>query len=107
MSVGGRMAPKLMASMSLDQQITGTRRAIKSLRSRRGEPIWLVPSLSKRLRKLVAECRNAVVTSVRNAGPVIEHIEREHPEAFQGNFRECEELELQKSLALRRLVCHG
>jgi hypothetical protein len=104
MSVGGRMAPKLTANMSLDQQITGTRRAIKSLRSRRGGPIWLVPSLSKPLRKLVAECRKAAVTSVRNAGPVIEHIEREHhPEAFEG-ARECKELELQNSLALRRLV---
>jgi hypothetical protein len=49
------MAPKLMPNMSLDQQITGTRRAISALRGRRSGPIWLIPSLSKRLRRLVAE----------------------------------------------------
>jgi len=49
------MPPKLMPGMTLEQQISGTRRAIKSLRSKRHGPVWLVPSLSKRLRQLVAE----------------------------------------------------
>jgi hypothetical protein len=49
------MAPKLMPNMSLDQQITGTRRAISTLRQRKEGPVWLIPSLSKRLRRLIAE----------------------------------------------------
>jgi len=49
------MAPKLMPNMSLDQQIAGTRRAISTLRLRGGGPVWLIPSLSKRLRRLIAE----------------------------------------------------
>jgi hypothetical protein len=49
------MAPKLMRGMTLDQQIEGTRSAIRSLRSGRGGPTWLVPSLQKRLRTLKAE----------------------------------------------------
>jgi len=51
------MAPKLMPNMSLDQQITGTRRAISTLRRQKNGPIWLIPSLSERLRRLLAEKR--------------------------------------------------
>jgi len=49
------MAPKLMPNMSLEQQIAGTRRAISTLRQGRRGPVWLIPSLSKRLRRLIAE----------------------------------------------------
>jgi integrase len=38
------MPPKLMPNMSLEQQITGTRRAISTLRQRKGGPTWLIPS---------------------------------------------------------------
>ena len=49
------MALKLMPNMSLDQQIAGTRRDISALRERRSGPIWLIPALSKRLSRLMAE----------------------------------------------------
>jgi hypothetical protein len=49
--------PKLMPGMTLDQQIQGTRAAIRTLRASRRGPIWLVPSLQKRLRALRAEQR--------------------------------------------------
>lgn len=49
------MKPELMPGMTIDQQIRGTRLAIKSLRSNRRGPIWLLPSLRKRLRQLIAE----------------------------------------------------
>ena len=102
------MAPQLMANMSLDQQITGTRRAILSLcgRGEADQSSLFLPYLSHCV-SWWPSCRKAAVTSVRNAGPVIEHIEREHPEAFQGNSGEGEELELRNSLAVRRLVCNG
>ena len=45
----------LMPGMTLEQQIEGTRRAIRSLQARRQGPIWLIPSLKKRLRHLLAE----------------------------------------------------
>lgn len=47
------MPPKLMRGMTLDQQIQGTRRAIKSLRSSGRGPTWLIPSLRKRLGQLL------------------------------------------------------
>jgi hypothetical protein len=43
--------------MTLDQQIAGTRSAIRALRSGKGGPTWLVPSLQKRLRALEAELK--------------------------------------------------
>jgi hypothetical protein len=49
--------PKLMPGMTLDQQIRGTRSAIKALRTRRSGPTWLVPSLQERLRTLLKEKR--------------------------------------------------
>ena len=47
------MSLKLMPGMTLEQQIQGTRRAILSLRSRKSGPVWLLPSLKKRLRQLL------------------------------------------------------
>lgn len=47
--------------------------------------------------------RRATVRSVGNSGPVLEHIEREHPDEFQGVHRECDELERQNFLAFRSL----
>jgi len=52
--------PKLMPGMTLDQQIRGTRAAIKTLRASRRGPTWLVPSLQKRLRALQAERKRRV-----------------------------------------------
>jgi hypothetical protein len=49
------MPLSLMPGMTLGQQIEGTRRAIRSLRSRQRGPTWLIPSLEKRLRHLLAE----------------------------------------------------
>ena len=49
------MAPKLMPNMTLDQQIIGARRAVKTLSTRKNGPTWLLPSLRKRLRNLTAE----------------------------------------------------
>jgi len=49
------MAPRLMPNMTLDQQIAGVRRAVQTLRARKSGPIWLLPSLRKRLRQLTAE----------------------------------------------------
>jgi hypothetical protein len=49
------MVPKLMPGMTLEQQIQGTRRAIEKLESSKKGPIWLLPSLKKRLRQLVEE----------------------------------------------------
>jgi hypothetical protein len=49
------MKLKLMPGMTLEQQIQGTRAAIKSLSSNQGGPIWLLPSLRKRLQVLTAE----------------------------------------------------
>lgn len=46
---------KLMPNVPLDAQIAGTRKAIESLNSRRTGPVWLVPSLRKRLRALREE----------------------------------------------------
>lgn len=51
------MSVKLMPGMTLTQQIQGTRRAIKALREGKSGPVWLVPSLRKRLRALEAEKR--------------------------------------------------
>jgi hypothetical protein len=51
----GKMSAKLMPNMSLDEQIRGVRRAVSTLSSRKSGPIWLLPSLRKRLRVLVAE----------------------------------------------------
>lgn len=45
----------LMPGMTLEQQIEGTRRAIRSLKSSGHGPTWLIPSLNKRLRHLLAE----------------------------------------------------
>jgi hypothetical protein len=56
------MKPKLMPGMTLEQQIQGTRSAIESLRSNRRGPVWLIPSLIERLRKLVAEKKRREVT---------------------------------------------
>jgi hypothetical protein len=61
----------LMPGMTLEQQIEGTRRAIRSLQSRKQGPIWLIPSLEKRLRHLLAENRwrkNANRIKSRTAG---------------------------------------
>lgn len=49
------MPLNLMPGMTLEQQIEGTRRAIKALQSNGRGPTWLVPSLQKRLRQLLAE----------------------------------------------------
>jgi hypothetical protein len=49
------MKIKLLPGMTLDQQIQGTRRAINSLRETQRGPVWLIPSLRERLRKLIAE----------------------------------------------------
>jgi hypothetical protein len=49
------MAPKLMPNMTLDQQILGVRRALQTLRTRKAGPIWLLPSLRKRLRYLITQ----------------------------------------------------
>ena len=49
------MVPKLMPGMTLEQQIQGTRRAIEKLESSKKGPVWLLPSLKKRLRQLVEE----------------------------------------------------
>lgn len=49
------MSITLMPGMTLEQQIEGTRRAVKSLESNRRGPTWLIPSLKKRLRLLIAE----------------------------------------------------
>ena len=45
----------LMPGMTLEQQIEGTRRAIRSLQSSGHGPTWLIPSLKKRLSHLQAE----------------------------------------------------
>jgi hypothetical protein len=44
-----------MPNMTLDQQIVGVRRAAQTLRAGKGGPVWLLPSLRKRLRHLLAE----------------------------------------------------
>ena len=49
------MPLKLMPNMSLDQQIMGTRRAILKLRKSKTGPVWLIPTLSARLHRLVKE----------------------------------------------------
>ena len=49
------MPLSLMPGMTLGQQIEGTRRAIRSLRTNGHGPTWLIPSLKKRLRDLLAE----------------------------------------------------
>jgi len=49
------MKIKLLPGMTLDQQIQGTRRAINSLHETQRGPVWLIPSLRERLRKLIAE----------------------------------------------------
>jgi len=49
------MPLSLMPGMTLEQQVDGTRRAIRSLRSGGHGPTWLIPSLKKRLRHLLAE----------------------------------------------------
>lgn len=51
------MKLSLMPGMTLEEQIEGTRNAIRSLQSNRQGPIWLIPSLKKRLRQLLAEQR--------------------------------------------------
>jgi len=53
------MNVKLMPGMTLEQHIRGTRRAIESLRTNGRGPVWLIPSLQKRLRKLLAEKKAA------------------------------------------------
>jgi len=50
-----KMTLKLMPGMTLQQQIAGTRRAIQSLQAASKGPIWLLPSLKKRLRQLIEE----------------------------------------------------
>jgi len=57
------MAPKLLPNMTLDQQIAGVRRAVKTLSSQRGGPTWLLPSLRKRLRHLIAERKRRTTSS--------------------------------------------
>ena len=47
------MSLKLMPGMTLAQEIQGTRRAIRTLQSHRKGPVWLLPSLKKRLRQLL------------------------------------------------------
>jgi len=49
--------PKLLPGMTLDQQILGARRAIETLSSRKTGPVWLLPSMRKRLRSLKEERR--------------------------------------------------
>lgn len=49
------MPLSLMPGMTLEQQIEGTRRAIRSLQSKGHGPTWLIPSLEKRLWHLRAE----------------------------------------------------
>jgi len=49
------MATKLMPNMTIDQQIAGVRRAVKTLSAGKQGPIWLLPSLRRRLRQLTAE----------------------------------------------------
>lgn len=51
------MAVRMMPNMTIEQQIAGARRAIESLSSRRGGPVWLLPSLRKRLKALREEKR--------------------------------------------------
>jgi hypothetical protein len=59
------MAPRLMPNMTLDQQIVGVRRAVQRLRARKVGPIWLLPSLRKRLRHLIAERKRRVAARSR------------------------------------------
>jgi hypothetical protein len=49
------MPLSLMPGMTVEQQIEGTRRAIRSLQSSGHGPTWLIPSLEKRLGHLLAE----------------------------------------------------
>jgi hypothetical protein len=57
------MPLSLMPGMTLEQQIEGTRRAIRSLRSSGHGPTWLIPSLRKRLRHLLAEKKRRMKSS--------------------------------------------
>ena len=59
------MAPRLMPNMTLDQQIVGVRRAVQKLRARKVGPIWLLPSLRKRLRHLISERKRRVAARSR------------------------------------------
>lgn len=45
---------KLMPNMSIETQIRAAQRAIQALRSGKG-PVWLLPSMEKRLRQLIEE----------------------------------------------------
>jgi len=49
------MNVKLLPRMTLEQQIRGTRRAIDSLRANERGPVWLIPSLQRRLQQLLTE----------------------------------------------------
>jgi hypothetical protein len=62
------MAPRLMPNMTLDQQIVGVRRAVQRLRTRKVGPIWLLPSLRKRLRHLIAERKRRIAVRLRSSG---------------------------------------
>jgi hypothetical protein len=62
------MALKLMPNMTLDQQIVGLRRAVQTLRARKCGPTWLLPSLRKRLRHLVAERKRRIGARPRVSG---------------------------------------
>jgi hypothetical protein len=61
------MAPRLMPNMTLDQQIVGVRRAVQRLRARKVGPIWLLPSLRKRLRHLLAERKRRMAVGQRHS----------------------------------------
>jgi hypothetical protein len=62
------MAPRLMPNMTLDQQIVGVRRAVRTLRARKVGPIWLLPSLRKRLRHLLAERKRRMALGRPHSG---------------------------------------
>ena len=62
--------PRLMPNMTLDQQIVGVRRAVQTLRARKGGPVWLLPSLRKRLRHLLTERKRRMAVPPRSTGKV-------------------------------------
>lgn len=59
-----------MPNMTLDQQIVGVRRAVQTLRARKGRPVWLLPSLRKRLRHLLTERKRRMAVPPRRTGKV-------------------------------------
>lgn len=59
-----------MPNMTLDQQIVGVRRAVQTLRARKGGPVWLLPSLRKRLRHLLTERKRRMAVPPRSTGKV-------------------------------------